>query len=83
MKPICVSCKLFYRPEKNGIVFDEGMGDGTATSYKVWLGDKWKCRGCGSEIIVGTGMNPVLVKHYPHFAEEREKMAPELMVDDC
>lgn len=25
LKPVCVKCGLFYRPEKNGYMFEEGM----------------------------------------------------------
>lgn len=25
VKPVCVKCKCFYRPEKNGFAFTEGM----------------------------------------------------------
>jgi hypothetical protein len=83
MKPICVPCKLFMRPEKNGIPFEEGLGDGTATSYKLWYGDLWKCRQCKNEVIVGTGMEPVAVRHHPGYMHERELHAPVLLVDDC
>lgn len=83
LKPICVACKLFYKPEKNGFVFEEGFGDGTGRPYKLWVGDKWKCRGCGSEIIVGTGEGPIMHHHELDYAETRRRANPELLVDDC
>ena len=27
LKPVCVACQCFYRPEKNGYMFMEGMPD--------------------------------------------------------
>jgi len=29
MKPICVTCRCFYRPKRNGIAFVEGMPRGS------------------------------------------------------
>lgn len=61
LKPICVPCGLFFTPDKNGQVVEEGKPHGGSekerypgwTSYKLWRGDQWKCRGCGATIIVG------------------------------
>ena len=86
LKPVCVNCNLFFKPEKNGIHFEEGyqIGDtGKWGSYKLWVGDKWKCRGCGAEIIVGTPLDPVMLNHEPSYTERRAQFAPELRVDDC
>ena len=84
MKPICVRCKRFYSPEKNGTRFLEGMPVGADWKpYKLWLGDKWRCRGCGNEIIVGVGMEPVSEHYKPDFAEKVEALQPELQVNDC
>jgi hypothetical protein len=93
MKPICVTCKLFFRPEKNGTYFEEGMPVGRTQHdkapkewqpYKLWSGDKWKCRGCGAEIIVGTGREP-LAEHWrqPDYAQQVARLNPEFRVDDC
>ncbi len=27
--------------------------------YQIWSGDKWKCHGCGTEIVVGWARRPV------------------------
>lgn len=72
-KPVCVPCGLFYRPEKNGYIVEEGMPHGIRdehgkftepwSSYKLWVGDKWKCHGCGNEIVVGFAGNPIS-EHY-------------------
>jgi hypothetical protein len=63
MAPICVPCQRFYRPEKNGYTFLEGMPIANAPPgkeyahawkpYKLWRGDLWKCEGCGHLTIAG------------------------------
>lgn len=83
-KPVCVTCKCFYRPEKNGYRFLEGMPNGTADlgenirghrkpsawePYKLWNGDLWKCPDCGHLIIVGCGHQPVSEHYMPNFTE--------------
>lgn len=49
MKPICFPCQRFYRMVKSGFCFIEGkpMGNGV----ELWSGDKWRCNGCGHELI--------------------------------
>lgn len=49
-KPVCVSCQLEYEPEKNGVALLDYASFGP---YKLWEADKWKCKGCGHEIITG------------------------------
>jgi hypothetical protein len=92
MKPICVPCQRFYRPKKNGFPFIEGMPidnltpPGTAAPhewkpYKLWMGDKWACEGCGHELVVGVG--PIAEHYQPDFAERVERYGIELQVNDC
>jgi hypothetical protein len=94
LKPICFPCQRFYRPEKNGFVFLEGMPEGNYVlpgtedaarwrPYKLWAGDKWKCQGCGHEIIVGTGARPIAIQHEDSFAEQCEAYLAEYQVNDC
>lgn len=94
MKPICVPCQRFYRPKKTGFPFIEGMPKrsgaepGTAEPerrepYKLWMGDQWACEGCGSEIVVGTGREPIAEHYQPTFADWVTRFAPELQVNDC
>jgi hypothetical protein len=89
LKPICVACKQFYRPHQNGYRFLEGkpMGD-EWMPYKLWLGDVWKCKGCGNEIIVGTGNRPVSENWMPMFEDlcldARDRIGGELLqINDC
>lgn len=94
MKPVCVPCKRFYRPKRNGYYFIEGMPTenqapkGTEAEhlwmpYKLWSGDQWECEGCGAQIVVGTGANPVSEHYKPDFDREVQRYAPELQVNDC
>jgi len=94
MKPICVKCQRFYRIERNGTPFVENMPTSPAvpagterpdlwTAYKLWLGDLWKCEGCGSQIIVGTGADPVAEHFEPDFAFMRNLHGAEIQVNDC
>ena len=96
MKPICFPCHRFYRPKKNGVYFIEGMpvGPDRATPglsepekwkpYKVWQGDRWKCHGCGAEIIVGVAQRPIAEHYQDNFAEIAEQLgADKYRVNDC
>lgn len=84
-KPVCVPCKLFYRPEENGFHLTEGAPTGSKwRPYKLWMADKWKCRGCGHEIIVGFGLSPVAIEHEPGFERIRTKGGfDQLQINDC
>jgi len=95
MKPICVPCQRFYRPKKTGYYFIEGMPTHNGAEpgllepqswkpYKLWVGDLWECQGCGSNIVVGTGYNPISEHYLPNFADQVQKLnAGQLQVNDC
>lgn len=97
LKPVCVACKCFYRPEKNGYYFTEMMPKGNHRNelirgirapelwepYKFWVGDLWKCPDCGHEIVVGAN-GPVM----EHYMEDFGKFVSTydnsgLQVNDC
>lgn len=92
-KPVCVRCQRFFRPRKNGAVWEEGKPvgqlqdgrpvDGTWESYKLWYGDLWECRQCGAQIIVGTGATPIARSHEFVYHELKKDMAPVVFVEDC
>lgn len=94
-KPVCPNCQMFYRPHKNGTPFIEMMpiGEGQAppgtaaperwAPYKLWMGDLWRCRGCGSEIIVGVAMNPLSEHYRPDFAAEVARVRATIKINDC
>lgn len=94
MRPICVKCRRFYRVVRNGVVFLEGRPTSPDARpgnqdpdrwvpYKLWMGDKWECRGCGHELISGVGLSPLMEAHHEDFAEELRVRAPALQVNDC
>ncbi len=95
MKPICVPCRRFFRPKKNGFHFTEGFpsphdaepGNQEPENwkpYKIWVGDLWECRGCGTQIVSGFGSGPIRTKHDPGFADERQRLnAQQFQVNDC
>lgn len=94
MKPICVSCKRFYRIKKNGYSFIEGMptvndapkglsGDGQWVPYKLWVGDLWECPDCYSLIVVGVGQHPIAEHYQSEFKEKITIHQPGLQVNDC
>lgn len=93
LKPICVPCQRFFRPLQNGFDFLEGMPKaralpGTAEPenwrpYKLWSGDKWRCEGCGTEVIVGVGRDPIAIQHEPDFADTVRKHGATYQVNDC
>jgi len=53
--PICVPCGLEMRCEKNEQPI-ELLSAGS--SYQMWSGDKWKCSGCLTEVVVGFARRP-------------------------
>lgn len=94
MKPICVPCKRFFRPKKNGVFFIESMPRGENPPpgtkaphewkpYKLWRGDLWECQGCGAEIVEGVALEPVAEHYQPNFAAVLEVTAPTITVNDC
>lgn len=100
LKPVCIPCQRFFRCIKTGFYFTEGMPKGRdpeqgpvppGTShpelwepYKVWSGDKYRCEGCGAEIVSGFGRNPIRVQHEEDFAEVAKTIgADKYQVNDC
>lgn len=86
MKPICVGCRCFYRPLKNGFEFVEGMpdshgaprgvaGSGMWSPYKLWRGDLWGCPICGHRIVVGVGAGPASEHYMADFEQKLEEAA--------
>ncbi len=95
MKPICVPCQRFYRQKKTGFYFTEGapLGSGVEPGvttpelwrpYKLWSGDLWECKGCGSQILSGFGSQPIRVQHEHDFERMIESLgARRFQVNDC
>lgn len=96
MKPVCVPCQRFFRMKKAGFYFIEGFptGDGRAAPgtseadkwkpYKIWVGDRWECEGCGTAILSGFGSSPLAEHYQPDFKQQVERYgADRLQVNDC
>lgn len=93
-KPICVPCQRFFRCVKTGFYFTEGMPIGKALPgtaepekwkpYKLWAGDKFKCEGCGAEIVTGFGSGPIRGHFEKDFTQIAESLgADKYQVNDC
>lgn len=95
LKPICIPCQRFFRMTKSGFYFIEGMPigrdvePGTAQAekwkpYKVWSGDRWRCEGCGAEIISGTGHENIAEHYQDDFPAVVNRLnAAQFQVNDC
>ena len=59
-RPVCVKCNREMRPEMNGVGCLD-MADFGACA--IWDSDKWKCRACGYEILVGFGRDAIARNH--------------------
>lgn len=95
-KPICVKCRRFYKPHKNGTYFVEAKPRGGSLApagleapeawepYKLWVGDLWRCSGCGAEIIVGCGNAPLSQDYKFSFeADIAATEADKITINDC
>jgi len=51
--PICVSCRVEYRCQQNDFLVNDIEAGVFPRTY--WLGDKFQCPVCNSEIVVGFG----------------------------
>lgn len=94
MRPICVPCRRFFRPKKNGFYFLEGMPSsndvppGNAMPegwrpYKLWAGDLYECPGCGAQTIVGVPQRHLAEHYEPGFKAQVERLRAEFQVNDC
>ena len=92
---ICVPCKKMYRPEKNGVYVQEMMPGSNSmqpdpktgwSPYKLWVGDKWKCPGCGHEVIGGIPLKPTAEHYQPDYniiLQRMQAMVDVINVADC
>jgi hypothetical protein len=95
MNPICVKCRVFYRPIKTGYYFLEGMPTEKSAPigltepdkwrpYKLWSGDLYGCPHCDSQVIVGVGIRPIAEHYQDDFTEiVNEFGASAVQVNDC
>lgn len=97
MKPVCVPCRRFFRPKRNGFAFIEGIPTGGSLRvrlpgnaepdrwrpYKAWHGDLWACPTCGAEIIVGVAGEPFAEHYQLDFAERVALSGATVQINDC
>ena len=70
-KPVCVPCGLAMKPEDNGVRAVETKDKEKQEEYRIWSADKWKCPGCGHEVLSGYGDRAT----YPSDEDYDEKLA--------
>jgi hypothetical protein len=91
-KPVCVQCRTFYKPKKNGIVLLEQMPVETAAvpgridptawgPYKIWMADLYQCNSCGMELITGFAAHPAAERYDERFTEAMKYVTH--TVNDC
>ncbi len=51
--------------------------------YKLWTSDKWKCYGCGHEILIGVPRSPWAEHFEPDYAQQVEAADVLIRVNDC
>lgn len=95
MKPVCVPCRRFFQPKRNGFYFLEGAplesksppGNEAPDQwrpYKLWAGDLYECKGCGAQIVSGFGNRPIAIQHEEDFTETVKAYGgDQLQVNDC
>lgn len=94
LKPVCVKCQRFYRMVKSGFYFIEGMPKETPAHagnvepekwkpYKLWVGDKWECLGCGGVLLSGFGSRPIAEHYQNNFDDLVKKFGATFQVNDC
>ncbi len=79
-RPVCVSCEVEMRPEKNDVCLVDLLANGD--QYQIWSADKWKCPKCGYEVVEGFGARPFLHRSDDRFAEyiDRQRGAKNLII---
>jgi len=70
LTPICVPCRVEMRCSKNNrLVCDPDVPGVGGSTY--WLGDEWRCPGCGARIVTGFG-KPLVHHPGPDYGEALE-----------
>lgn len=81
---VCVKCRKFFHPKKNGVAVEEGMPVRDEwRPYKLWQADLLTCRSCGDDIIAGFGMRPIAEHFHTNYGQLKERFNPIVFVEDC
>lgn len=99
MKIVCIKCKRFFKPLKNGVYTLEQMPMGRDTRprpgtldehlwnpYKLWRADLLQCEGCENKVVSGFACQAMLEHFEPEFNEVLKEVrgSPYLFtVNDC
>jgi hypothetical protein len=73
-RPVCATCALEMRPEKNGFFIAETDADGEPCA--IWAGDAYRCDGCVALVVTSYGNRPVAERGQPEFAAKLEAHRP-------
>jgi hypothetical protein len=68
-KLVCLKCNCLFKIEKNGMSAIEMV---RGEPYEMSSADKWKCPGCGMEILAGFGLAPWINQHQFYQANIQE-----------
>lgn len=90
---VCVTCRRFMRPKKNGVYIEE-LAPGNKDTiedpareswwpYKLWAADLYECPQCKVQMVGGFGGLPVSEHYRDGYAELRERLGVFLQVPDC
>lgn len=79
---VCCSCNFFYKPEKNAVAVVEMRPVGTVSlpeyrPLRLWQADRWRCPGCGHQVVTGFGRAPISEHHDRNFDEKVKAFQPE------
>lgn len=83
---VCVKCRKFFHPKKNGVCVEEGMPTGDSGKwlpYKLWQADLVSCHSCGTEIIAGFGRWPISEHYREDYKFLKKQFNPIVFVEDC
>lgn len=69
---------------ENGRVLPGTAEPGKWKPYKLWVGDRWECEGCGTIILSGFGAGPISEHYEKDFDQMVERTgASQFQVNDC
>lgn len=75
-----------YLNEDQPVRYEDVDQDGNPvpwTGYKLWMGDRWECRNCMAQIVVGI-VGPPLREHFEKdYEEQRARQHDLIFVHDC
>ena len=80
MKPACVRCGLKLKCHRIGQPVVETSDAGKENDCRLWMTDIHKCPGCGVEIILLFGAQPIAEHYQDDYTETLKRFEPALRV---